>query len=127
MCSVNGQAMPPCPGLTSVLIVNTGSFPIAYTAQPLWETGYPPGVPMADPNELTGVLGARGTHRHRFCLCWRNYRHARQQRAVLGSGQYENDEGVIPWPGGVASGGASQMFVAQIDVVGACEKLNGIW
>lgn len=123
--------MPPCEGVQSALLVNTGSLPMAYTAESLWDvgTGYPPGVAL-DTSSLAGVLGP-GSYVDITSV------YVGALTAVLGSaepfsdadaGKYVTDEGTIPWPAGVSgSGGATQMFVAQIDVVGACGMNAKLW
>jgi len=125
-----GARMPPCPGVNSALIVNTGDVPLAYTAQPLWNgDGYAPGVDFGDTGELAGVLSPGGqvdiTAAYLGGII-----------AVLGSAapfsndpnKYVADEGTIPWPAGVAgSGGATQMNVAQIELVTSCNKPNPVW
>jgi len=56
--------------------------------------------------------------------------------AVLGSSEpfsgpdasYASDEGVIPWPGGVAGSlGSSQMFIAETEVFAACRAAAQVW
>jgi hypothetical protein len=55
--------------------------------------------------------------------------------AVLGSSEpfsnmshYASDEGTIPWPSGVGgSGGATQMYVAEINIVTACQMPTIVW
>ncbi len=120
-----------CPGVTSALLVNTGAFPVAYTAQSRWTgSNYPPGVDFGDPNELSGVL-APGEQVDITAV------YEGGITAVVGSaapfsspdaGKYAADESTIPWPAGVAgSQGATQMQVAQIDVASACGHINPVY
>jgi hypothetical protein len=122
---------PPCPGVGSVVLVNTSQFPLAYTAETAWAgSGYPPGVAFGGPNELAGVLNP-GDEVDITSV------YVGGVVAVLGSAhpfsspdasKYAGDEGTIPWPAGVAgSGGATQMFVAQITIVNSCIKPNLAW
>jgi hypothetical protein len=125
---------PPCPGLT-VLIVNTGTLPMPYTVETLWDTsggadGYPPGVNFGDSNELSGVL-APGASVDISSV------YVGGITAVLGSaepfsnpdaGKYVADEGTIPWPAGVAgSGGATTMYVAEIEILTSCMHPTDVW
>ena len=123
--SLNCSLTPPCAGVSSALLINTGAVPIAYSARSLWNgTGYVPGVDFGDPNELTGVLqpgqGVDITSQY-----------TGEAVAVLGSSEpfsddpdkYVADEGTLPWPAGVGgSNGSTQMFVAEINVTGTCMK-----
>jgi hypothetical protein len=87
-------------------------------------------VPTGEPDVLTGVLAPQAELDITSVF-------EGGVTAILGSsepfsdpdaGRYVGDEGTIPWPGGVAgSGGASQMFVAQIDVKGACMPVVQYW
>ena len=44
------------------------------------------------------------------------------------AGKYAGDEGTIPWPAGVAgSGGATEMRVAELEVVSSCKKADVVW
>jgi hypothetical protein len=120
-----------CPGITSVLIRNTGSIPIAYIASDLWSTfsAYVPGAPTGDVNQLAGVLdpGAQVdiTAVYDSALV-----------AILGSSasfsppdaSYAGDEGTIPWPAGVSGGnGSSQMWIAEIEEVAGCTVPDHAW
>ncbi len=120
----------PCPGL-SVFLVNTGQFPLAYTAQTTWQgPGQPPGVQFGNMGELSGVLepGEKVDITSVY---------VGGITAVLGSsapftepdaGKYVADGTTIPWPAGVAgSGGASEMYVAEIDIVDSCGLPNVVW
>jgi hypothetical protein len=113
------------------LLVNTGQYPVAYTAQTTWPgTPQPPGVPFGNMNELSGVL-APGQQIDISSVFVGGY------VAVLGSshpfvdpdaGRYVADAGMIPWPAGVTgSGGSSVMYVAQIEIVDACRAPSPLW
>jgi hypothetical protein len=124
--------MPPCGGIQSVLLVNTGSLPLAYTAQAMWDVGvdgYPPGVAL-DPSSLAGVLdpGSYVDITSVYCGLLTAVLGSAEPFSDFDAGKYVTDEGTIPWPAGVSgSGGATQMFVAQIDVVGACGPSADLW
>jgi hypothetical protein len=82
---------------------------------------------MADPNELTGVLGP-GEHIDIASA------YVGGITAMLGSsapfsgpGKYENDEGVIPWPGGVARAAPRKCSSPKSTSLARVKKLNGIW
>jgi hypothetical protein len=117
-------------GFSSVVIVNTGQVPIAYTARGEWSIPYPPGVPTGEPNVLVGVIAPQGQLDITSVF-------EGGVTAILGSsepfsapdaGKYVGDEGTIPWPGGVAgSEGSSQMWVAQIDQRGSCIPVSELW
>jgi hypothetical protein len=128
-----GFSFPPprCAGATSVLLVNTGQVPAAYIAQTAWSgVGFVPGVATGDPDQLDGVLDPGGqvdiTSVYEAGIV-----------AVIGSaepfsypdaGKYLSDEGTIPWPAGVSgSGGATQMFVAEIEIVNSCHIADVVW
>jgi hypothetical protein len=125
--------MAPCPGL-SVLLGNTGQYPVAYTAQTTWNVGggagQPPGVPFGNMGELSGVLNP-GEAVDITSV------YAGGIVAVLGSshpfvdpdaGKYVADEGMIPWPAGVpGSGGASEMYVAEIEIADSCHTPTVVW
>jgi hypothetical protein len=128
----NGS-MPPCPGL-SVFLVNTGQFPVAYTAQTLWSVGggagQPPGVQFGNTGELSGVLDP-GQQVDITSV------YVGAITAVLGSsrpfvdpdaGKYVADGAMIPWPAGVAgSNGASEMYVAEIEIADSCHTPSVVW
>jgi hypothetical protein len=127
----NGTA--PCPGL-SVFLVNTSQFPVAYTAQTTWDvgggSGEPPGVPFGNMGELSAVLNP-GDQVDISSV------YVGGITAVLGSshpfvdpdaGKYVADGATVPWPAGVAgSDGASQMYVAEIEILDACHLPNVVW
>jgi hypothetical protein len=114
--------------------VNTSQYPLAYTAQSLWQVGggagQPPGVQFGNQGELSGVLdpGAKVDITSAF---------AGGIIAVLGSahpfvdpdaGKYVADGATLPWPAGVAgSGGATQMYVAEIEITDSCRSPNVVW
>jgi hypothetical protein len=115
-----------CPGITSVVIENTGQVSVAYIAQSTWNlpNHYEPGVPTGEADQLVGVLapGARVDITSVF---------AGEITALLGSsapfsspGKNVSDEGTIPWPAGVAGSGGSQfMSLAEINMYSTC--VNG--
>lgn len=120
---------PPCPGITSALLVNTGQVPLAYTAKALWnDTGYPPGVQFGEQYELSGVLSPADRVDITSVFLGGIV-------AVLGSSEpfsdgshYVSDEGTIGWPAGVAgSDGATQMYVAQINFETSCLNPPIFW
>jgi hypothetical protein len=112
---------PPIPGVESALIVNTGTLPMAYLVQSLWNgfSHYVPGVPTGDGHQLAGVLDP-GAQLDITSV------YTGGAVALLGSaepfsspdaGKYVSDEGTIPWPAGVSgSGGAATMYIAEIEV-----------
>ena len=122
----------PCPGVTSVVIVNTGQVPMAYIAAVEWNAmGYVPGVLTGEPDQIAGVLDPGGQ------VDITSVYDGGIVTAVLGSadpfsspdaGKYASDEGTIPWPAGVAgSGGATQMHVAEIEVLSSCNIADVVW
>ena len=119
---------PPCPGIRSALIINTGLVPLAYTAETEWSGAYPPGVQFGDMGELSGVLGPG--ERIDIASIW-----VGGTTAVLGASKpfsdmshYVTDEGTIPWPTGVAgSNGATTMYVAEISLVNSCHMPSIEW
>ena len=130
---VSGQTTcasePPCPGIQSAYIVNTGALPMPYIAQSYWTSQgiYSPGVPTGDSYQLTGVLSP-GQQVDITSV------YVGGITAVLGSsepfstGKPVGDEGIIPWPPNVAgSGGATQMYVAEIEVYPACQTVFHAW
>jgi hypothetical protein len=126
--SCNVQA-PPCSGITSALLVNTGQVPLAYTAKALWSnTGYPPGVQFGEQYELSGVVNPADEVDITSVFLGGIV-------AVLGSSEpfsdgshYVSDEGTIAWPAGVAgSGGATQMYVAEINFEKSCQNPTVYW
>jgi hypothetical protein len=116
-----------CPGVNSVVIVNTGQLSMAYVAQSTWSLPghYEPGVPTGEPNQLVGVLNPGGSLDITSVFVG-------GITALLGSadpfslpGKDVVDEGTIPWPAGVAGrGGAQFMSVAQIDAYFACGNVG---
>jgi hypothetical protein len=127
--TVCNSGEPPCPGLT-VFLVNTGQFPVAYTAQPVWSGWNPPGVPFGNMGELSGVMSPGGSVDITSAYVGGIV-------AVLGSaqpfvdpdaGKYAADGTTVPWPAGVAgSGGATQMYVAQIEIEDSCRDPAVYW
>jgi hypothetical protein len=122
-------AIPPCAGLT-VLLVNTGQFPVAYTAQTTWSGWEPPGVPFGNTSELSGVMDPGASVDITSVYVGGIV-------AVLGSshpfvdpnaGKYVADGTTVSWPAGVAgSGGATQMYVAEIEIEDACRNPATYW
>ncbi len=130
--SVCNSGVAPCPGLRALLI-NTGQYAVAYTAQTGWEqggAGEPPGVPFGNKDELSGVLNP-GDQVDITSV------YVGGITAVLGSShpfvvpdatKYVADGATIPWPAGVAgSDGASEMYVAEIEIVDACQTPAVVW
>jgi hypothetical protein len=132
--TVCNHGVAPCPGMT-VFLVNTGQFPVAYTAQTSWPvgpagSGQPPGVQFGNMGELSGVLypGDKVDITSVY---------VGGITAVLGSShpfvdpdasKYVADGAMIPWPAGVAgSGGASEMYVAEIETVDSCRNPTVAW
>lgn len=124
---------PPCPGISSALIVNTGQVPLAYTAETTWDVsgsnGYPPGVQFGDAMELSGVLNPG--ERVDISSIWLG-----GITAVVGASEpfsnmshYVSDEGTIPWPTGVPGNdaGATTMYVAEINLVNSCHMPTIVW
>lgn len=115
--------------IESVVLANTGSLDMAYIAGPLWESpGYVPGdYPGGDFG--AGVL-APGAYVDITSF------YDAGIVAIVGSAEpftspdasYPSDEGAIPWPLGVAgSGGATTMYVAEIEVFAACQQVERFW
>ena len=131
--TVCNGGVPPCPGM-GVFLVNTGQFPVAYTAQTTWDispnTGQPPGVQFGNAGELSGVLDP-GEQVDITSV------YVGGITAVLGSsqpfidpdaGKYAADGATIPWPAGVAgSEGSSQMYVAEIEIADSCHLPSVAW
>lgn len=130
-CGVTTSPPFACPGITSVVLANTGQVPMAYLAAALWSgQGHVPGVLTGDPYQLAGVLGPGAqvdiTSVYNGGVV-----------ATLGSsepfsladaGKYLSDEGVISWPAGVSgSGGATQMEVAEIEIRTSCGMASVVW
>lgn len=121
-----------CAGIESVVLVNTGALEMAYIAGPCWNvpghTAYAPGgYPGGD--FLAGVL-APGA----YVDITQVYNAG--ITAVVGSAEpfsspdsaYASDEGQIPWPLGVqGGGGATTMYVAEIEVRTACQAVTSVW
>ncbi len=118
-----------CPGIKSVVLVNTGAFDLAYIAGPWWSgSNYAPGgSPGGDFG--TGVL-APGA----YADITKFYNAG--DVAIVGSAapfwsadaSYAGDEGTIPWPMGVAgSGGATTMYIAEIEVFTSCSMTFKNW
>ena len=121
-----------CPGLESVLLVNTGTLDMAYIAAPCWDVpahtayapgGYPGGDFLADVLAPGAYVDLTTVYNGGIV-------------AVVGSAEpfsspdasYASDEGQIPWPLGVkGSGGAATMYVAEIEVRIACQAVTSVW
>ena len=102
---------------------------MAYIAKDYWSgSGYVPGVATGETSELVGVLNPASQVDITSV-------YAGGMVAVLGSAapfsdgsRYVSDEATIPWPKGVAgSGGAAQMFVAEIEIFVSCRKADVWW
>jgi hypothetical protein len=130
-CPMMPPEMPPCPGVTSARLVNTGQVPVAYIAAAWWSaTGYVPGVLTGDPGQLAGVIDPGGQVDISSV-------YTGGITAVLGSskpfsspdaGRYASDEGVIPWPAGVhGNSGGATMWLAEIELRTACGMADKIW
>jgi hypothetical protein len=136
-CPGSDWEFAPYPGVKSVLLVNTSALPLAYVAGLLWNDGggYVPGVmPNVElvPSGgmyLAGVLAPGGTVDITSVF-------AGGIVAFVGSAEPFsapdagdiNDEGTIPWPSGVVgNGGATTMYVAEIDVFRSCELPSKLW
>jgi len=132
---VSGQTMctgePPCPGIQSAHIVNTSMLSMPYVAQSIWASQgvSSPGVSAGGANQLSGVLAPGG-------ILDITSIYVGGITAVLGSAEpfsaadagAPGDEGIIPWPVGVAgSGGATQMYVAEIEVYPSCQTVFHAW
>jgi len=121
---------PPCPGVQSVVIANSGQVPLAYFAASTFAAPTIPGILQGDAEpQLVGVLDPGGQVDISSVFVG-------GEVAVLGSSQpfsgpdasYASDEGVIPWPKGVAGSlGSSQMNVAQIDLEFVCSVVGQSW
>jgi hypothetical protein len=133
LCGVDsgvGLPVPPCPGATSVVLVNTGEVPLAYFASTEYTPPTIPGVLQSgDNSQLVGVLNPGEQVDITSVFVGGSV-------AVLGSAEpfsgadasYASDEGMIPWPGGVAGSlGSSQMYIAEIEVFPACRVANQDW
>jgi hypothetical protein len=113
----------------STMLVNTGDVPLAYLAQALWTFAvhYEPGVASA-PSQLVGVL-APGAQVDLSSV------YAGGIVALVGrrrpfSDATAEDEGAIAWPPGVESGGATEMYVAEITVPSwspGCTTVTQAW
>lgn len=134
-CPSDDWEFPPTPlpdaGAHSVLLINTGSAPMAYIAASLWNgTGYVPGVATGEPNQLVGVLDPGGKVDITSV-------YAGGVIALVGSavpfaspdaGKFVGDQATIPWPAGVAgSGGAAQMWTAEIEARDSCGLAYRVW
>jgi hypothetical protein len=119
----------PCAGIASVVIVNTGALDLAYIAGPYWsgQNYVPGGYPGGD--YTAGVL-APGAYVDITAF------YNGGDVAILGSAEpfsspdaaYAADEGIIPWPLGVAgSNGSANMYVAEIEVWTACNPVQRNW
>jgi hypothetical protein len=119
-----------CPGIKSVIVANTGALDMAYVAAPSWDvpSDYAPGV---DPGGQykAGVL-APGAYVNITAF------YNGGMVALLGSARpfsaldsrYVGDEGTIPWPTGVkGSGGATTMYLAEIEVETSCQPAFKAW
>jgi hypothetical protein len=118
-----------CSGIKSVILVNTGAVDMPYIAGEFEGSGtYVPGGYPGGPFEA-GVLSP-GAYVNITSL------YDAYIVALVGSsepfssrdGSYADDEGEIPWPMGVkGSGGSPTMYVAQIQVLTACQSVEKVW
>jgi hypothetical protein len=126
-----------CPGVKSVVLVNTSALPMAYVAGFAWNSlgGYVPGVmpnvELAAPGGkyLAGVLAPEAAVNITSVFAERivAFVGSAEPFATLAAGD-PNDEGTIPWPSGVAgSGGATTMYVAEIEVWPTCQLPSRLW
>ena len=124
----DGNGCIPCPGIKSVVLVNTGALDMPYIAGPYWSGQYVPGgYPGGD--YTAGVL-APGAYVDITAF------YNTGDVAIVGSAEpfsypdaaYAADEGIIPWPlGVVGSGGATTMYVAEIEVRASCSPVQKNW
>jgi hypothetical protein len=119
----------PCPGVTSVLLSNTGSVLVYYTASDNWPHAgsYVPGVATGDPNQMAGGLEP-GTGQYLDSFFGAG------MIVLLGSSEpfsppdNASDEGVIPWPANLAgSNGSSQMWLAEVEFTTECQMVTKLW
>jgi hypothetical protein len=126
-CMPSGGGL--CPGIESVIIVNTGTLDMPYIAGPWWNgmNYVPGGYPGGD--YKAGVL-APGAYVDIAAF------YNTGDVAILGSAEpfsawdasYASDEGTITWPPGVpGSGGATTMFIAEIEVRTSCSPVQQNW
>jgi hypothetical protein len=122
----------------SVVLVNDGPAPIAYTASPVWNTSPPtlPGMPSgpASPSELYGVLdpGMKVDISSTFTATAAN---GYGIIAVVGSASpfrtpvfLLSDQGLTNWPAGVSgSGGSNTMYVVQVAASAGCQTFAQFW
>jgi hypothetical protein len=117
------------PGIESVVLVNTGALDMPYIAGPLWSGpgyvpgGYPGGQFLADVLAPGAYVNSTSFYNAGIV-------------AIVGSAEpfssqdssYAADEGTIPWPMGVnGSGGATTMYVAEIEVRTSCQAVTREW
>jgi hypothetical protein len=137
---VDGAGQPLCDAgsscaIRSVILKNTGPVPMPYTAQPQWSTGFIPGIATGDVGQIVGTLapGAEADISAAFNASVGSYGGA---LAIVGGSlpfsrydaHYVSDEGTVPWPAGLdGGGGASQMWVAQIDMEPSCRLAAPVW
>jgi len=119
----------PCPGVTSVLLTNTGNVPFYVTAADDWPNAgsYLPGVPTGVPNQIAEEI-APGAGQYLDSLFGVGL------IVLLGSSEpfslpgEQSDQGAIPWPANVAgSNGSAQMWLAEIELTKACQTVNKVW
>jgi len=122
----------------SVVLVNDGPVPIAYTASPVWNTTPPtfPGMPSgpASPSELFGVLdpGMKVDISSTYTATAAN---GYGIIAVVGSASpfsipvcLLSDQGLTNWPAGVGgSGGSNTMYVVQVAASAGCQTFAQFW
>jgi hypothetical protein len=131
-CPSSHWEFAPPSSATHVYLRNTGGVPLAYTANQGWQGGvvYPPGVPTGQSGELSGVLapGASVNVTSAYHDGTVGDVGASKPFSVYGGGYAPQDEGTIPWPLGVSgSGGATNMYVAGINMDSSCSPVGPIW
>jgi hypothetical protein len=120
----------------AVYLRNTGSVPLAYTAESPFYTGaiYSPGVPTGTPGELVGIL-APGASVNLTSTVVKSSDGwiialvgASKPFSVYDGGYAASDETTIPWPKGVPdSAGATTMYVAQVESAPSCTPVAPVW
>jgi hypothetical protein len=132
----SGNRYPPTPGIHSVVIVNTGTLPMPYLAQSVWNPGGGHAVPGGGTGasyQLSGVL--QPEHYVDITSVYVGgivaLAGSAEPFSNLDAGMYASDEGAVQWPPGVAgSQGSPTMYVAEIEVPSSqstCMPTNVVW
>jgi hypothetical protein len=118
----------PCPGLT-VFLVNTGEYPVAYTAETTWPGMLqPPGVAFGYTDELSGVMNPGEAVNITSVYTGGIVAMLGSSHPFTDGSRYIADGTTIAWPAGVAgSGGSSEMNVAEIEIFDACSQPSVAW